>query len=101
MSQPRIAGWLIPYSAEAQPIQRPHDFIRAEGGVFDGRMQRRHELYLGDLRRTALETLKTFIRRPFSRQTQCRVGATNDEKGEPTPSQLAPHLILAPDASTP
>lgn len=58
-----------PYSAEAPTIQRLHDFIRAQGGVFDGHVQKHHELYLGDPRRAAPEKLKTVIRQPFSRQT--------------------------------
>ena len=34
-----------------------HDFIHAQGGVFDGRAQKHHELYLGDPRRAAPEKL--------------------------------------------
>lgn len=56
-----------PYSAEAPTIQRLHDFIRSEGGVFHGCMQKHHELYLGDPRRAAPEKLKTVIRQPFVR----------------------------------
>ncbi len=56
-----------PYATEAPTIQRLHDFIRAEGGVFDGRVQKHHELYLGDPRRAAPEKLKTVIRQPFVR----------------------------------
>lgn len=55
------------YATEAPTIQRLHDFIRAEGGVFDGRVQKHHELYLGDPRRAAPEKLKTVIRQPFIR----------------------------------
>ena len=56
-----------PYSAEAPTVQKLHDFIRAEGGAFDGRVQKHHELYLGDPRRAAPEKLKTVIRQPFVR----------------------------------
>lgn len=59
-----------PYSAEAPTIQKLHDFIHAEGGVFDGRAQKHHELYLGDPRRAAPEKLKTVIRQPFVRSAQ-------------------------------
>ena len=59
-----------PYSAEAPTIQRLHDFIHAQGGLFDGRRQKHHELYLGDPRRAAPEKLKTVIRQPFVRSAQ-------------------------------
>ncbi len=56
-----------PYAMEAPTIQKLHDFIQAEGGVFDGHAQKHHELYLGDPRRAAPEKLKTVIRQPFVR----------------------------------
>ena len=54
-----------PYAAEAPTIQKLHDFIHAQGGVFDGRVQKHHEIYLGDPRRAAPEKLRTVIRQPF------------------------------------
>lgn len=59
-----------PYSAEAPTIQRLHEFIRAQGGIFDGQqhMFKHHEIYLGDPRRAAPERLMTVIRQPFDRQ---------------------------------
>ncbi len=54
-----------PYATEAPTIQQLHDFIHAQGGVFDGRVQKHHEIYLGDPRRAAPEKLKTVIRQPF------------------------------------
>lgn len=59
-----------PYATEASTIQKLHDFIHAEGGVFDGHVQKHHELYLGDPRRAAPEKLKTVIRQPFVQRTQ-------------------------------
>jgi hypothetical protein len=56
-----------PYATEAPTIQALHDFIHAQGGVFDGRVQKHHELYLGDPRRAAPEKLRTVIRQPFVR----------------------------------
>jgi hypothetical protein len=56
-----------PYTAEAPTIQKLHDFIHAQGGDFDGRVQKHHELYLGDPRRAAPEKLKTVIRQPFTK----------------------------------
>ncbi len=56
-----------PYANEAPTIQRLHDFIQAQGGVFDGLQQKHHEIYLGDPNRSAPEKLKTVIRQPFRR----------------------------------
>ncbi len=56
-----------PYAEEAPTVQRLHDFIHAQGGSFDGRSQKHHEIYLGDPRRTAPARLKTIIRQPFVR----------------------------------
>jgi hypothetical protein len=56
-----------PYAAEAPTIQKLHEFIHAQGGVFDGRAHKHHEIYLGDPRRSAPEKLKTVIRQPFVR----------------------------------
>jgi hypothetical protein len=54
-----------PYATEAPTIQRLHEFIHARGGVFDGGVQKHHEIYLGDPRRATPEKLKTVIRQPF------------------------------------
>jgi hypothetical protein len=51
-----------PYSAEAPNIQRLHEFIRANGYVFDGIAQKHHEIYLSDPRKSAPERMKTIIR---------------------------------------
>jgi hypothetical protein len=59
---------LGPYATEAPTIQRLHAFIQAEGGIFDGSVQKHHEIYLGDPRRAAPEKLKTVIRQPFTRR---------------------------------
>jgi hypothetical protein len=56
-----------PYANEAPTIQRLHDFISAQGGIFDGIRQKHHEIYMGDPRRAAPEKLKTVIRQPFTR----------------------------------
>jgi hypothetical protein len=53
-----------PYSAEAENIQRLHDFIHANGYAFDGKCQKHHEIYLSDPRKAAPEKLKTIIRQP-------------------------------------
>lgn len=54
-----------PYGAEAPTIARLHAFILECGGRFDGRMQKHHEIYLGDPRRSAPEKLRTIIRQPM------------------------------------
>ncbi len=55
-----------PYSDEAPTIEKLHAFIEAQGGTFDGRVQKHHEIYLSDPRRTKPDRLKTVIRQPFT-----------------------------------
>jgi hypothetical protein len=57
-----------PYSAEAENIQRLHSFIHANGHSFDGAVQKHHEIYISDPRKTAVEKLKTIIRQPVKQQ---------------------------------
>ncbi|MFC1872341.1 GyrI-like domain-containing protein [Chloroflexota bacterium] len=54
-----------PYSAEGPTIEKIHDFIRGQGDTFDGLIQKHHEIYLSDPRRTVPEKLKTIIRQPI------------------------------------
>jgi len=54
-----------PYADEGPTIARLHEFIHDHGFTFDGRVQRHHEIYLGDPRRTAPEKLRTIIRQPY------------------------------------
>lgn len=54
-----------PYSAEAENIQKIHDYIRESGGKFNGLVQKHHEIYLSDMRKTAPEKLKTIIRQSY------------------------------------
>ncbi len=58
-----------PYSAEAPTIRALHDFIRAQGYSFDGHVQKHHEIYLGDPRKSAPEKLKTVIRQSVIKPT--------------------------------
>lgn len=57
---------LGPYSEEGPTVATLHDFIEKEGYEFDGNMvlQRHHEIYLSDVRRSKPENLKTIIRQP-------------------------------------
>ncbi|EKD43352.1 MAG: hypothetical protein ACD_72C00328G0008 [uncultured bacterium] len=54
-----------PYSTEKATIEKMHHFIKEAGHKFNGRVQKHHEIYLGDPRKTAPEKLKTIIRQPF------------------------------------
>lgn len=54
-----------PYSAEGPTIKKLHSFIKEKGYEFDGLVQKHHEIYLSDPRRTAPEKMKTIIRQPM------------------------------------
>jgi hypothetical protein len=54
-----------PYSEEGPTVQKVHDFIKKEGGTFDGNSQKHHEIYLSDPRKANPATMKTVIRQPF------------------------------------
>lgn len=56
-----------PYSDEPANIQILHKFIRNNGGSFDGLIQKHHEIYLSDFRKTDPSKLKTIIRQPFTK----------------------------------
>jgi hypothetical protein len=53
-----------PYATEEPTIVALHAFIAEHGCTFDGRLQKHHEIYLGDPRRCAPERLRTIIRQP-------------------------------------
>jgi hypothetical protein len=55
-----------PFSAEGPTILELHAFIQEQGHSFDGKLQKHHEIYLSDPRRSAPEKWKTIIRQPFS-----------------------------------
>ncbi|MDX2007578.1 MAG: GyrI-like domain-containing protein [Meiothermus sp.] len=55
---------LGPYSAEGPTVQKLHGFIHAGGCRFDGRVQKHHEIYLGDPRKSRPDRLKTVLRQP-------------------------------------
>jgi hypothetical protein len=50
-----------PFADEGPTIQRIHQFIKDKGLVLGGK---HHEIYLGDMRHTPPEKLKTVIRQP-------------------------------------
>ena len=54
-----------PFSEEGPTIERLHQSIHEAGGVFDGHVERHHEIYLNDFRRIAPERMKTILRQPF------------------------------------
>jgi len=53
-----------PYAEEGPTIDRLHAFARENNFSFDGRIQKHHEIYLSDMRRTAPEKLRTILRQP-------------------------------------
>ena len=56
--------YLGAYSDEGPTILAMHQFIAEQGYVLSGK---HHEIYLGDVRRTAPEKLKTVIRQPVKK----------------------------------
>ena len=54
-----------PFSAEGPNIQKIHAAIIARSGHFDGQVQKHHEIYLSDFRKTAPEKLKTVLRQAY------------------------------------
>lgn len=54
-----------PFSEEHDNIIKLHNLIKSQGRYFDGQVQKHHEIYLSDFRKTAPEKLKTVIRQPF------------------------------------
>jgi hypothetical protein len=55
-----------PYDKEGPDIERLHTFARENNYSFDGLVQRHHEIYLSDMRRTSPEKLRTIIRQPVT-----------------------------------
>ncbi|HEV8683305.1 MAG TPA: GyrI-like domain-containing protein [Actinomycetota bacterium] len=55
-----------PFRAEGPTIRELHAFIHEQGYSIDGKLQKHHEIYLTDPRRSAPEKWKTVIRQPFS-----------------------------------
>ncbi len=54
-----------PYSEEGPTVQKVHDFIKREGGKFDGHRRKHHEIYLSDPRKANPSTMKTVLRQSF------------------------------------
>jgi len=52
------------YDNEKTTIEKLHTFIKDKGYSFDGLIQKHHEIYLSDMRKTAPEKLKTILRQP-------------------------------------
>ena len=55
-----------PFASEGPTIARLHEFIKASGSSFDGTVQKHHEIYLSDMRRTPAEKLRTILRQPVA-----------------------------------
>jgi hypothetical protein len=56
-----------PFADEGPNIKKIHDYIKELGGKFNGKIQKHHEIYLSDMRRTAPEKLKTIVRQAYSK----------------------------------
>jgi hypothetical protein len=54
-----------PFSEEHKNILKLHDSIREQGGRFDGKRQKHHEIYLSDFRKVDPQKMKTVLRQPF------------------------------------
>jgi hypothetical protein len=54
-----------PYSEEGPTITKIHNFIKDQGGIFDGHQKKHHEIYLSNPRKANPVTMKTVIRQPF------------------------------------
>jgi hypothetical protein len=50
------------YKDEGATIARLHAFIKENGHTFDGLIQKHHEIYLSDMRKTKPEKLRTILR---------------------------------------
>ncbi|MFX1500722.1 MAG: GyrI-like domain-containing protein [Promethearchaeota archaeon] len=55
-----------PYSEEGSTVERVHNFIVENKGMFDGLINKHHEIYLSDPRKANPATMKTIIRQPFT-----------------------------------
>lgn len=57
-----------PYDDEPKTVEAMHQFMKEEGYVLDITLERmHHEIYLGDVRKTAAEKLKTVLRHPIKK----------------------------------
>lgn len=54
-----------PYSEEGPTIAKIHNFIKKNGGNFEGHKHKHHEIYLSDPRKANPARMKTVIRQPF------------------------------------
>lgn len=54
-----------PFSEEHENIMKLHNLIEEQGGAFDGKIQKHHEIYLSDFRKIDPAKMKTVIRQPF------------------------------------
>ncbi len=55
-----------PYSEEGLTVTKVHEFIKKQGGFFDGHELKHHEIYLSDPRKANPAKMKTIIRQPYN-----------------------------------
>lgn len=57
-----------PYDDEPTTVEAMHQFMEEEGYALDITLERmHHEIYLGDVRKTTPEKLKTVLRHPIKK----------------------------------
>jgi hypothetical protein len=56
-----------PFSEEHENIMRINELIKTNCGKFDGCVNKHHEIYLSDIRKSTSEKLKTILRQPFEK----------------------------------
>jgi len=57
-----------PYAEEDPTINRLHSFAHDQNCLFDGLVQKHHEIYLSDMRRTAPKKFRTILKQPVIRK---------------------------------
>ena len=55
-----------PFSTEGPTLENIHEFARNKRYTFDDLLQKHHEIYLSDYRKTSPDKLKTIIRQPVN-----------------------------------
>jgi hypothetical protein len=56
------------FAEEGPTIEKLHKYIKEKGYIIDGTLQKHHEIYLSDFRRTAPEKFKSIIRQPMAKR---------------------------------
>ena len=60
--------YIGPFAEEGPAVELLHNYIRDNDYIYDGLIQKHHEIYLSDFRKTAPEKLKTVIRQSVAKK---------------------------------